>query len=232
MALSLEKKAEIVRLSLAKRNVPTDIRVAVKAGLDVSQSMDTLYANGTVSELMTRLLAVAMRFDDNGELEMYAFGSDADQVPAATEKNYQTYINDIFIPAAEEAGVWMGGTKYSRMLKLLKSDIKPAKSGLFGGLFGGKAAADYTPSYFIFPTDGDTQYDEDETDRLLNDLASMKIYIQFVGIGRKSFPFLDKMAAKYSHVGSVSFPDLNKTSDEQMYEQLLSDEFCNWIKNV
>lgn len=41
----------------------------VALAMDYSGSMDWLYDNGSVQETISRLLPIALRFDDNGELE-------------------------------------------------------------------------------------------------------------------------------------------------------------------
>ena len=88
------------------------------------------------------------------------------------------------------------------------------------------------PSYLMFITDGDTdQTDQRTAEALLKEMASSNIYIQLIGVGRGArFTFLKDMADKYDHVGFVTFPDLDRVTDDQMYEQLLSEEACEWMK--
>lgn len=224
MALSLEKKTELVRLSLAKRNVPTGIKLAVKAAIDVSSSMQSDYQNGVMQELIDRLLPVAMRFDDNQSIECYPFGTNASQVADIRINDFGDYIQR-FLKSVPNNIIWTG-TKYSEALKLISKGLGGAKTFLG---FGKKKPIQ--PSYLMFITDGDTNGDEFEAENLIAGMIDKKVYIQMIGIGRGSnFSFLNRLGNDYPHVEFVTFPNLAGTSDEQMYEQLLSEKFCNWIK--
>lgn len=227
MALSLEKKSELVRLNLAKRQVPTDIKIAVKAVIDVSGSMRHFFDDGTMQELFDRLIPVGMRFDDNQSLEAFAFSDTVKKVSDIRVADFGSYVSK-FLSEARRGPLW-GGTKYSQALEAVLEDLNPKKT--WGQMFGlGKPQA-IKPSYIKFITDGDTMGDQDATERLLEKLGNFKCYVQLIGIGHgSSFGDLQMWAKEFDHVGFVTFPDLENTSDQQMYEQLLSVEFCNWIK--
>lgn len=229
MGLSLEKKQEIFRLTLEKRSVPTGIIMAVKVMIDVSQSMQAMFASGTVQEVVDRLIPVAMRFDDNQSLEAYAFSSKVQQVKDIKPEHFGDYVRTVFLPSVKNSVLW-GGTSYSVAWNQLSQDITPSKPGFLKGLFGKKQEVQ-PPSFVLFATDGDTQGDEYESEQQLIDLASKNCYVLLVGIGRLRFSFLERMADKYDHVGFVSFPDIATISDEAMYEKLLSEEVCAWIKS-
>jgi hypothetical protein len=226
MALNLEKKQELVRLCLEKRKVPTDIRLAVKLALDVSGSARPLYRNGTMQELVDRLIPVGMRFDDNKSIESYAFGSTIEQVGDITPDDFGSYVDTKFL--REAGAVLWSGTQYATALSRILKDTN-GKTGFLGGLFGSKKKAP-TPSYLMFITDGETQGDEAATERLLSDYRGSNVYVQLIGVGRANFSFLENMADMFSNVGFVTFPDLEQTSDEAMYEALLGEELCGWIK--
>lgn len=63
----------IVRLKKEKNIDLSNHRARVFVVLDRSGSMGHLYRNGAVQDVLTRLLPLALRFDDNGELEVYVF---------------------------------------------------------------------------------------------------------------------------------------------------------------
>lgn len=228
MGLSLEKKQELVRLSLEKRNVPTDVKLAVKMVSDVSGSMRSLYNNGVMQELVDRLIPVAMRFDDNGELESFAFGDRAVEMDAPiTDADFGNYIGKKFLVNVPNGVLW-SGTKYSEALKAIEESVNPKRT--FMQMFAKKSNAQ--PSYILFQTDGETNGDEEQTERILERLGKLKCYVQFIGVGNAHFGFLREMADQFDHVGFVTFPDLANTSDQAMYEALLSEEVCSWIKSV
>lgn len=226
MPISLEKKTEIVKVILEKRNVPANIVMQVKAVVDVSASMRHLFDNGTVQEMVDRLLAVGVRFDDNQSIEAYAFGSGACQLSDIKPEMFGSYVDRHFLPEAKNSGCLWTGTDYASALKLVAKD-SGGKKGFFG--FGKKEAQ---PTYLMFVTDG-ASMNEDAAERLLQEMASQKIYVQFVGIGSPSnFRFIERMGDKYDHVGFVSIRDIENTSDEQLYEALLTEELATWIKNI
>ncbi len=230
MGLSLEKKSELVRLSLAKRQVPTDIKVAVKLALDVSGSTQHFFRDGTMEELVDRLIPVGMRFDDDGSIESYAFSTRVSGPIGLSASDFGRATDKI----ARDAGssVMWGGTRYSVALQAILDGINPKRT--FGQMFGLGKKPEIKPSYVKFITDGDNErYDEDAAESLLQKLGQFKCYVQLIGIGRGSrtdFGWLRDMADAYGHVGFVTFPDLETTSDQAMYEALLGDEFCGWIK--
>lgn len=230
MALSLEKKTELVRIQLEKNNIPNDLVMQVKMILDVSVSFKWAYENGTINELVNRLIPLGMRFDDNASLEAYAFGSQATKTSDITVKDFDSYIDKKFLKDARSV-LW-GGTAYASALRLLMEDIKPtsAPKSFLGKLFSSKKVEQNSdvPNFVMFITDGDSG-DESETERLLAQLAGTKTYVQLIGVGY-GFRFLKRMADKFDHVGFVNFTDISNTGDEEMYKQLLGAELCNWIK--
>ena len=225
MALDLAKKLDLVKNVLAKRQVPEGIIAQVKMCLDVSGSMQGMFNNGTVQTLVDRLIPIGMRFDDNQSLEAYAFSSSATRTSDIKPEDAGDYVST-FTREARDAGVLWGGTAYSQAMALIKKEMEPSKG--FLGLF--KKAAPNLPSYLMFITDGETGGDKIRTEHIIKELAELKIYIQMIGVGYDSFSFLNLMADKYGHVGFVTFPNLERVTDEEMYEQLLGEEFCNWIK--
>ena len=57
----------------------------VALAMDYSGSMDWLFDNGSVQKTVSRLLPIALRFDDNGELESWLFSNGCKRLKAVTE---------------------------------------------------------------------------------------------------------------------------------------------------
>lgn len=225
MSISLDKKISLVKDVLARRNVPENIKLQVKSCIDISGSMSSLFSNGTVQEVTDRLLAVAVRFDDNQSIESYCFGSDAAQLSDIKPAMFGKYIDNCFLPEAKKSGHLWSGTSYAKALKLIMKDGQ-GQSGFFG--FGKKSKPD--PTYLMFITDGDT-YDEADSEKLLMEFDEQNTYVQLIGIGTgSSFGFIKRMADKYDHVGFVTFPSIELISDEDIYEKLLTEELATWIR--
>ena len=113
--------------------------------------------------------------------------------------------------------------------------LKTKSAGFFGKLFGkgvGVAEPEQAgtgPVYLVVMTDGDNS-DEGVAEDLVSDMAGNDIYIQFVGIGTGSkFKFIRRLADEYGHVGFVDFSNPSAVTDEQMFDELLNEEFLNWF---
>ena len=81
--------------------------------MDYSGSMSNLFRNGSVQDTITRLLPIALKFDDNGELESWLFSSHKTRLAAVTLKNYENYVKNV----VNRSGMSMGGTYYAPVLK-------------------------------------------------------------------------------------------------------------------
>ena len=248
MALDLLKKS--VKIVLEKRGVPDNVMAQVGVAFDITGSMKGLYSNGTVQALAERLLAVALRFDDNGNLDAWSFCEESDELPGITEANFATYVDKSMInnngitkwngtnyaPVLREIeGFYFGGTK-----KVTKT-VETKASG-FGGFFGKKNVETVVettkvagqndgsmPVYLMFITDG-ANYDEAKTWAVLESLKDQNIYIEFIGIGNEQFKFCREAGDRYGNVGFVHIKNLATTSDDDLYNALLNEEFCEWIK--
>ena len=85
-------------------------RVAI--AMDYSGSMSNMFSNGEVQDVVTRLLPIALKFDDNGELESWLFSNDYERIASVTINNYQNYVKKVMM----NARMRMGGTNYSPVL--------------------------------------------------------------------------------------------------------------------
>ena len=246
--IDLKKKVGIV---LEKRNVSQSTRAQVAVAFDVTGSMQGLYSRGTVQELAERLLAVALRFDDNGSLDSWAFCEESTALAPVTESNFANYVQKEML---EKPGVqkW-GSTYYAPALedistfyfgsfKTVVTEKIEKAAGFFGKLFGNKTAVQTAtqvqvpgqststlPVYVMFVTDGEN-FDEEESWKVLRQLANKNIYVEFVGIGKDRFKFCQAAADELGNVGFVRVNDITKISDEELYDTLLNEEFCEWIK--
>ena len=189
-------------------------RVAV--AMDYSGSMSNLFYNGSVQDVITRLLPIALRFDDNGELESWLFSNDFDRLDAVTIKNYKNYVRKVMM----KSGMNMGGTNYAPVLRDMITyykDVEPSS----------------IPSFIIFITDGDN-WDTSETNDIIKELSNYNIFVQFIGIGDAQFNYLhsldDMKGRKNDNTGFTAVRDMNKMSDEELYTEILR-QYKNWLNN-
>lgn len=183
---------------------------------DYSGSMNGLFKNGAVQRVVTRLLPIALKFDDNGELESWLFSNGSEKLTSVTADNYKDYVKEVML----RANMRMGGTEYAPVLRDVVKFYKNRVSTM--------------PAFIIFITDGDN-WDEHETDAIVRELSNYNIFVQFVGIGTDSnFNYLRKLdnlsGRKHDNTGFIAVADMDKLTDEQLYTELLR-QYNDWLNN-
>lgn len=213
------EQLETVLIDMSK-NGKTDMtnhsaRVAI--AMDYSGSMSNMFSNGEVQEIVTRLLPIALKFDDNEELESWLFSNDCERINPVTISNYQNYVKNFML----NAGMYMGGTEYAPVLKDI---VKYYKDNNPSDI----------PAFVIFITDGDNS-DENVTDSIVRKLSEYNMFVQFVGIGNgSSFKYLRKLdnlsGRKSDNTGFITVQDMNRLNDEQLYTEMLR-QYNDWLNN-
>lgn len=186
----------------------------VALAMDYSGSMDRLYYNGSVQNVIIRLLPIALKFDDNGELESWLFSNQEERLPAVNVNNYENYVQKVMM----KARMSMGGTNYAPVLKdMVKyyKDIEPSS----------------VPAFIIFITDGEN-FDKAETNKIIKELSNYNIFVQFIGIGNEKFTYLkslDNMEGRvHDNTGFIAVKDMNKMTDGELYTELLR-QYKDWL---
>lgn len=249
--ISLKKAEEKVILSLKKKDITDAPTCAVGLALDVSGSMDHNYKNGSVADVVTRILALAKTFDDDGSMDVWTFDTGSRKIANATEDNYESFVQKEII----DKRLVGGGTAYSPCLnsmydfyfgskatKLVRTVTEPAK-GFFGKLFGKTETKTVTetvsapsnsveiPALAVFITDGETgDSDIARCHALFASSQNKPIYWLLVGVGGNPshFEMLEDAADKYPNVGYLQFSDMDM-SDETLYDGVISQEFVDWV---
>lgn len=134
--------------------------------LDISLSMSELYRHGKVNELVKRAMALGLQFDDNGGIDVFAFGVKAYEMGEYGMSNYKDCVSDTL-----QAHPLENGTRYAEALALLSKNY--ADSDL--------------PVYVMFITDGDTEAKEKVTSQLIK-MSKMPVFLQFMGLGEEILP--------------------------------------------
>lgn len=115
MSITLDKRAEKVGIILAKQGITKVPPVRVGLSLDVSGSAQGLYTSGIMQKTIDRLIAVAMKFDDNGELDMWSFASGYDRLENASASDEGSYVTEQILNNGD-ISLW-GGTEYGPVLE-------------------------------------------------------------------------------------------------------------------
>lgn len=256
--LTLEKKLESISgnqelvslvkqsaLSLEKKGVDVDSHVAqVALCVDLSGSMQGLLQRGVVSEVIKRSLAQGITFDDDGEIDIFAFGTNA---------RYDGTVNAESLSGFSESfrtTRLMGGTNYHEAVNLIVRHYK--EQGFTH------------PVYVIFVTDGDTG-NKDMARKAIKEASKLPIFFQFVGIGKEdyfpgqktvktpgligrlfgakpkevssstTFKFLaelDEMEGRHvDNAGFFAVKDPSNMEPQAMFE-LLNSEYPDWLKEI
>ena len=193
----------------------TKHRARIALVLDRSISMDHLYASGAVQEVLTRLLPLANRFDDNGEMAVFLFHNSCTQMSAMTMANYQNYVN------TELRNASWGGTRYAPPIKLTTKFYNDGNP---------------YPTFVIFITDGANDRDDrTPTDAAIRESSKHKIFYQFVGIGGARFDYLEKLdnldGRAVDNTAFLKVADFKRLSDDELYEKLL-EQYIPWLKEM
>jgi hypothetical protein len=222
----IDLRKGIVQQIAVSKNL-TDLRAQVVIVLDRSGSMEDLYKTGFVQRLLERLVPVAMQFDDNGEMEMYLFQNSCVKFPTGiNERNVDGLINR----EITDSRYSYGGTAYAPPINQIVRDYVQVEKSGFLGL--GKTTGNVTdPVYVIFITDGENS-DKPAAEKAITEASKYGIFFQFVGIGKATFSFLDKLDTLTGRtVDNANFfqaNDLDSLSDTELYERLFA-EFPEWV---
>lgn len=215
--MSVELRKQIVDLSKkaafqANRHGVEDLRAQVVLVLDISLSMNRLYKDGTVQKVIERILAMALTFDDDGEVDLFLFGTHAYQLPPVNLDGIAGYVERVILKDYKI----VEATKYAPPLRLIHEKYRKPQPD---------------PVFVIFITDGGNS-DRRETTEVVQAMSGEPIFIQFVGIGAEKFPFLQRLDELTGRVvdnaGFMQVNDITLMKDSELFDRLLN-EFPQWL---
>jgi len=210
--IDLTKKATI---TLEKKNLQ-NVVARVVVVLDRSGSMYEQYRNGDIQKAMDKLLPIALMFDDDGQLDTWAFSEKSIHLSEISLDNIKNYLNN-------EKGGWdkwrIGAINDEPVVMEEIIDMYEDSND---------------PAYIIFISDGGI-YKETHIKRLLIESSSKPIFWQFVGIGGNNYGILEELDTMGGRVvDNANFFDIDNIdslSDEELYDKLLN-EFPSWLKEA
>lgn len=220
MKIDMSKHAEnlntvLIDMSKSGKTNMSNHTARVALAMDYSGSMSDMFRNGSVQDVVTRLLPIALKFDDNGELESWLFSNGQERLEPVTASNYERYVKNVMMHARMN----MGGTEYAPVLKDIVKCYKNSSN---------------IPAFVMFITDGDN-WDAYETDAIIRELSNYNMFVQFVGIGTGTdFAYLKKLdnlsGRKHDNTGFIAVADMNKLNDQQLYTEMLR-QYNEWLNN-
>lgn len=211
---SIDLRKKIVQFTLEKKQL-TGVSARVGIVLDITGSMKTLYNNGTVQEVVERILAVASKFDDNGSLDVWVYDTEFSRLPPVTEQEFGSYV---FTHIMNNNAIHKFG----------RNNEPPVMEDVIRKYT--VEENDRTPVFIIFINDGGVVR---PTKKVIMSSSVQPIFWQFVGIGDSDFEVLKQLDTMTGRlVDNASFIHLDRieeVSDEELYDQLLN-EFPQWLK--
>ncbi|GAB3391891.1 VWA domain-containing protein [Azotobacter armeniacus] len=211
--MSLAKKAQV---SLEKARL-TDVRARVGLILDGSGSMNNQYKQGRVQEVVNRLLPLAVHFDNDGQLDCWAFGDLPQQLSSVNLQNFHDFINT-------DHGGWRNwelGSRINTEYRVIEQTIEFYRR-----------SNSSTPIYILFISDGGI-YDSRRIIKLITEAAKLPIFWQFVGLAGRNYGILEKLDDMTNRVvdncNFFALDDLHGISEETLYDRLM-EEFPGWLQ--
>jgi stress response protein SCP2 len=224
--LSLVKTAGV---SLEKRGLGEHTaRVALV--LDISGSMAALYRAGAVQRLAERVLALGLRFDDDGVVDVFLFGKDVHRPePGLRLEGHQQYIADLSRQYPLEYD-----TRYGAAM----AAVRQAYFGDSRERVEPQPAQ--VPVYVMFLTDG-APSDKSVATKQIKSASFEPVFWQFMGIGpERQFSYLqrlDDLEGRYTDNAdffAVSQDDLmgrRPISDDALFDRLMT-EYPDWLRRA
>lgn len=218
--LSLVKTAGI---SLTKRGM-AEHTARVVVVLDISASMHKLYRKGAVQRLVERVLALGLRFDDDGEVDVITLGKNSRSAAPMTVGTYVGYTDALLA-----AHPFEGATYYGRAMVA----VRERQLGEAVRRTSPLSAA--VPTYVLFVTDGEPS-DRRDAEEQVRQSSFEPIFWQCIGIGDR-FPFLsrlDDLTGRYvDNAGFFSVTEAEllgarPIADDELFDRMMG-EYPGWI---
>ena len=203
-----------LKVELEKRNL-LDVTARVALVMDISSSMEMSYNNGTVQEIVNKILPVAVQFDNDGELDFWYFGDRCERRPTVNMKNYEQAVPRDWKNLMRKLGF---GTNELVVMREVVAEYETST----------------LPAYVVFITDGGF-FDRDGIKKFLTEASYFPIFWQFVGVNGSGYGLLeelDNMNGRYvDNANFFALDDFRRVDNKELYSRLLN-EFPAWLKAI
>ena len=226
LRVKLEKSApQLVNLSKTlavslKKKGLSDIVARVALVLDASGSMTGQYRRGAVQAVVDRIATLAMRLDDDGELDCWGFAARHKKLPEVRLGNVNGYIQSVTAKSARFSIIGdLGGTNNEPPVMREILDFYRQSE---------------LPAFVVFISDGGVGSAR-EIKNLLIEASNHPIFWQFVGLGGSNYGILQDLDSMRGRaVDNANFfhvDDLARIADDELYNRLLN-EFPQWLHDA
>lgn len=222
--LSLQKKLQAIapqlvnlekplRVALEKKKLQ-EIVARVALVLDTSGSMNVRYTTGVVQNVVERIFPLAVHFDDDAQLDCWAFAEKCLELPAVTGMNIQGFIDS----TGKGWRKWPLGLRINEEPVVMRAVIEKFRNSKL-------------PAYVVFISDGGVSASR-AIEKLMIEASALPIFWQFVGIGGSNYGILESLdnmgGRKVDNASFFALDDLDSVSEGELYERLLN-EFPRWL---
>jgi vWA found in TerF C terminus len=204
--------------------------------LDISGSMIGLYRSGYVQRVAEQFLALGMRFDDDGAIDVFAFGDTGHYLGELTIENYQGGVDRL------TRELDFGTTNYVGAMRLVRSHfLDGISNGNAAALLGrwirkgkkavGADAVAEIPVHVGFVSDGEPNPPESAVYTEIEEAQGEPFFWSTIGVGGGSFTTLRGLAQRSRERGvhNVGFFDASKAlTDSDMLKQMLA-VYPTWV---
>jgi stress response protein SCP2 len=213
---TIDLRKKLVQITLEKKKM-NNVAARVGLVLDISGSMQLLYKNGTVQEVVERILAVACKFDDNATLDIWVYDNEFSRLSAATEQDFDQYVLKNILNNRD-------------IHKFGRNNEPPVMNDVIRKYTVEEDSP--LPAFVIFINDGGVVK---SIKKVIVESSLKPLFWQFVGIGDSDFEVLKKLDTMEGRIvdnaNFIHIKDIAKISDEDLYNQLLN-EFPLWLKEA
>lgn len=203
-----------LKVALEKKNLQETV-AKVALVMDISGSMHGSYQNGTVQEIVNKILPLAVQFDDDGELDFWYYGTNCKRMPSVNIKNYESAVPADWKNIRSSLG---GMNNEPAVMKEVVAEYQKSKIS----------------AYVIFITDGGVSR-TNQIKNILIEASKLPIFWQFVGVSGSGYGVLEKLdtlSGRYvDNANFFALDDFRKIDNAELYSRLLN-EFPNWLKEI
>lgn len=216
--LDLSKSFE---LNLQKANILQIPTLATRLAVDKSGSMHEEFKCGWVDHTIMLFLVAAMKFDDDGRLEVGFFNNDLHCVRDMTQADVMAKI-----PFTQAVGQRAdGGTSYTPVIVGMADYNKSSVFQKFMAKIGrGDKKCD---SYLGMITDGDCC----DFDQFRSELRKVTgTFVQIIAIGNQvTLEPLRALEKELDHINVIHLPSPHEVTHDTFYEKLCNPAFKKWL---
>ena len=204
--------------NLAKHGVVDIPKMEVKLAVDRSGSMHSNFRCGAVDAMVDIFIAAALKFDDNGSLEMGFFNEDMEITAPATVEDLHGYTR--------RHGVLPdGGTNYAPIIQ--KFETKGVVTGFLSRVASIFSKRETKPAFAAIITDGDN-WDVSDFEVEFAKTSGDTFWL-FIAIGDDVTASTLTRAAQVPHAALIRIRDPRTITPSEFYDMICNDKFVAWL---